>query len=127
MDNLNNEKKDVVYMQDLMELIPEDERAVEGDIVCEPNEISLEIIDPYANVLSTEELAVEPIEKSAELENADKKGFFSPVIGMARLSNILDGKYFAQICINEDGCRRIEICQEYETGGFSPKIKETLI
>lgn len=123
MDNLNNEKKDAVHMHDIMALIPEEERAVEEDILCEPKEVALEYIDPYANVLSTEELAVEPIEKSGALEKADKKGFFSPVIGMARLSNILGGKYFAQVCIDEEGCRRIEICQEYESGGYSPKIK----
>lgn len=103
-------------------IVPQDEQAVDIEMVYEGKEIMLELFNPYAAALSTEDLAVESTGISKELEAAIAKGFLSPVVGMARLTNILDGKYFAQICIDEKGYRRIEICQEYETGGFSPKI-----
>lgn len=103
----------------LANLVPADEQAVD---VCEDKEITLAVVNPYAGALSTEDLEVESEDIKGKLAEADKKGFFSPVIGMARLTNILGGMYFAQICIDGQGNRRIEICQEYETGGFSPKI-----
>ena len=111
-----------IVQSGLTALVPENEQAVDGEVVCAEKEIRLNVVNPYASILSAEDLAVEPMENLSELAEADKKGFFSPVIGMARLTNTLGGRYFAQICIDEKGYRRIEICQEYETGGFSPKI-----
>jgi len=103
-------------------LVPEEERAVDSEIVCEDMKIELAVVNPYAGVLSSEDLAVNAEEADGELAEAHKKGFFSPTIGMAQLTNILDGRYYARICVDEKGNRRIEICQEYENGGYSPKI-----
>jgi len=103
-------------------LVPMDEQAVESVVACEDKVVTLDVFDPYTSILSEEDMAVEPEETSNELSEADKRGFFSPVIGMARLTNTLGGKFFAQIRIDEKGNRRIEFCQAYENGGFSPKI-----
>lgn len=126
-NNYLNENSATITGMDLVDMVPanivpENERAVDSEVVYEDKKVTLDVFNPYASALSMEDLAIEPTEVSKELEKATKKGFFSPVIGMARLTNILNGKYFAQICIDEKGYRRIEICQEYETGGFSPKI-----
>lgn len=85
----------------------------------------IEIVDPYAAVMPKEDLAVEREEllESDALKKAVEKGFISPAIGMARLTNILGGKYYARICVDEDGNRRIEIRQKYEAGNYSPIIR----
>lgn len=106
----------------LVSLVSEDEKAVDSELACEDKEIELAVFNPINPVISEEDLGVELEEDTNELEEANKKGFFSPVIGMAQLVGILGGRYFAQICIDENGNRRIEIRQEYETGGYSPKI-----
>jgi len=103
-------------------LVPEEERAVDSEVACEDKKIELAVVNPYAGVLSNEDLAVDPEEADGKLAEAHKKGFFLPTVGMAQLTNVLDGRYYARICVDEKGNRRIEICQAYKDGGYSPKI-----
>lgn len=101
----------------LANLMPKDEMAVESKV-----SVELDIVDPFASILSEEDLALEPTGDSGKFAEASMRGFFSPVIGMARLRNTLNEQYYAKICIDEKGNRRIEICQAYEGGGYSPII-----
>lgn len=97
-------------------LVPE-EQALDG--VKAP----LVVYNPLAEILTDMDLEAEAEDYlSAEYAEAKRRGFFSPLIGMARLPNI-DGEYYAQICLDEKQRKRIEFCQRYETGEVSPKIE----
>lgn len=59
---------------------------------------------------------------SKEYEEARKQGMFSSAAGMAHIENVLDGKLYAAIRVDEQGNRTIEFCQQYDGGEFSPKV-----
>lgn len=126
MTNINNQANpDLAGMVPSMinpaDMVPPEEQAVEGEPVCEERDIVLSMCNPYQQMLSADDLAVEPVMPD-ELLKATKKGLLSPAIGMARMTNTLGGRFFARICVDEQQRRRIEFCQQYENGLFSPKI-----
>lgn len=90
--------------------------------VSEENNVAIVVDTPcYAMFVPEEEQAEKKV-LSDEYEEARKQGIFSSAAGMARLKNVLDDKLYAAICVDDQGNRMIEFCQEYDNGGFSPKV-----
>lgn len=99
-------------------LIPVEEQALENE-----NRIPLFVYNPLAELLKDEDLEVEAEDiVSKEYAEAERRGFFSPLIGMARLLSTA-GEFYAQISIDTKENRRIVFCQKYENGKISPKIQ----
>ena len=96
-------------------LVPVEEQALD-DI-----KDSLSIYNPYAGLLPAEDLEIEMEDKTGNFAEAEKLGIFSPLIGMAKLPNT-ELTFYAKICVDEKKRKRVEFCQQYETGEISPMI-----
>ena len=96
-------------------LVPMEDQAV--DEVKAP----LSIYNPYEGLFPAEDLEIEIEDKPGDFAEAEKLGFFSPLIGMAKLPNT-DLEYYARICQDSEGKKRIELIQRYESGEVSPMI-----
>ena len=75
----------------------------------------------YALLVPEEERAEEK-NLPEKYEEARKQGVFSSAAGMARIGNVLDGKIYAAIRVDDHGNRVVEFCQQYDNGDFSPRV-----
>lgn len=113
-------------MNNLAELVPEDERAVDEVEFCP---MVGNIRDVLKASVSEEDKAIEGGEcgdkLAAEIAQAEKLGCFSAANGMAQITNVFDGRLFASVQVDKEGNRNITFCEMYESGEFSPKMQIT--
>lgn len=84
-------------------------------------EIIVRSVTDIADLIPEDEKALE-IEGESEFSTAKEIGYFSASAGMVRLENVLDGRVYASIWVDNKGDRFIQYCQKYEDGSFSAKM-----
>lgn len=108
----------------LAELVPEDERAVDEVEFCP---MVGGVHDILKASITEDEQAVDDGEQedelSTEIVQAEKRGCFSAANGMAQITNVLDGRLYAAVYVDEKGNRSIAFCEQYDNGEFSPKMQ----
>lgn len=111
-------------MNNLAELVPEDERAVDEVEFCP---MVGSVHDILKASIPEDEQAVDDGEQEDELSTAiaqaEERGCFSAANGMAQITNVLDGRLYAAIYVDAKGKQNIAFCERYDNGKFSPKMQ----
>lgn len=105
------------------ELVPEDEREVTEEISLpdeQPIEVTL-VASPEGMVPINERAIAEDI-CMEKFEDARAAGFFSAAVGMAQITNRLNGVIHAAVHVDAKGERTVQFCERYPDGRFSPKV-----
>lgn len=85
--------------------------------------------DVLSGLVPENELAVDEPDETEEalitLTDAEKLGCFSPSVGMAQITGMLNDRLFALHHIDEQGNHIFKFCERYENGTISPQMSIT--
>lgn len=112
------------------DLIPIDEQATTDAISTGSEDLAQDFVpvlslheNPLETLVPKDEQGLCTDNEEDTFFEAERQGYISPVAGMARIENALDGLIYACVRVNDKGDRTIVFCQQYGDGSFSPRIR----